>query len=158
MKARKNLMLPSGATCAVRKLAAYDFVSLGEIPTPAIAAEILERKKNNPGTVTKEDVEFGVKVAKLALTRACSPIRFSDGEQYKVVDKEFHQCASGEISVEELDQADADCIVREVTALSQMGKEAAQAAKPFSEKSQVAGDDPSSRENLRSPAESGSAV
>lgn len=139
MKKSKQLTLPSGATCAVRKLAAYDFIELGNIPTPLLVETTKKKLESNDfPKISKEDLAFGVALARLALTRACSPLRSATGGEFIIVDKPFHKCAANEISIEELEQADADMIVAEVTALSKMAKEAADKAKPFPEKQEVA--------------------
>ncbi|HMJ67173.1 MAG TPA: hypothetical protein VK615_17645, partial [Candidatus Binatia bacterium] len=65
-------------------------------------------------------------VVRLILTRCTGSVRFSDSVRKKIVDKpnidDLDELT--EISIEQLDQADAEMIVEEVSAISKIGKEA----------------------------------
>jgi len=106
----KLLKLPSGARVKVRCLSVFDF--------------------------SRASVNDRNDVVRLILTRCTGSVRFSDSVRKKIVDKpnidDLDELT--EISIEQLDQADAEMIVEEVSAISKIGKEAAEhIAKPFPE-------------------------
>lgn len=142
---RKKIELPSGGICVVRRLSPIDCVGLSGIPA-AFAEPREGAKVSQP---TKEQLEFGEKVTRIIISRCCSAITRTDLSKVTVCDKPLDELKHNEISIEELDQADAEAIVAEVTALSNMGKEAAAKAKPFPAEPKVAGDDARLSEDLR---------
>lgn len=125
-KTRKQLELPSGAVCRVRRFSMFDLRSLGDMPT---AFTVVDEK----GETTSAESDFGTRLARLALIHCVSPLLGKDGSKVSIVDKPFHELGDDELSVEEVDTADALAIVNAVCELSGFGKEAAVAAQPFSE-------------------------
>lgn len=117
---RKWLDLPSGARVKIRRLSIYD-VMLAEQP-PKNATEA-------------QRIAAGLSLVKIILTRCTAEIRHADGTRQRIVDKHFKDCGDDELSVEELDQADADKINAEVHAISDLGKGAGEQPKPFPENS-----------------------
>jgi hypothetical protein len=98
---RKLIELPSGARVKIRRLSQYDILSLPP------------EKRTDP---TKID---GVDLARIVLTRCAGQIRFPDGTRKKIVDAHFDTTDDlTEISIEEIDQADAQAIIDAVTSLS----------------------------------------
>lgn len=130
-KTRKTLTLPSGATCVIRKLAARDFLSLGEIPMTM--ADPSKRPNNAP---TAADKAWSAKLSIIILTKCCGPIEL-DGEALKIVDKDFGDAAKDEISIDEVEVKDSAEIINAVQEFSGFGKEAASTAKPFPEESKA---------------------
>lgn len=128
-KTRKAITLPSGGKATIRRLCAKDFVGLPDIPN--MAAPI-----NPDATPILDERAFArsVHMARMALTRCCSPVTFDGGEVLSIVDKPFAECAANEISVDELDQADAQAIVSAVLEFSSATLAARDAARPFPEK------------------------
>lgn len=121
---RKTITLPSGATVKVRKLSALDLASeIGEIKTLALAGD---KPKSQP---SQKDIEFGSRVVRIALTKCTGKIVFGDSAK-RIVDKHFSESDDAtEITIEELDQADADAIVSAVFELSGIGGATASVAK-----------------------------
>lgn len=117
---RKTITLPSGATVKVRKLSALDLaIETGEVRSVGPSS------KSKP---TEKDIEFGLKVVRIALTKCTGKVAFPTGAK-KIVDKGLDDSNDAtEITIEELDQADADAIVSAVFELSGIGG-AANAAK-----------------------------
>jgi hypothetical protein len=131
----RSLTLPvSGATVRVRKLKQLDFLEVGDVPA-ALSEDI--QKRSASLKVSKEALLFGAKIIRIALLKCCSELKFSDGT-LKIVDKP--ESEPGEITIEELDDLDANSIVDAVKSLSGMTKEAAEKARPFPKKQKVAGE------------------
>jgi hypothetical protein len=131
---RKILTLPSGATCQIRALAAMDFLgSNASIPSTIIEGKLKGKTAEEvaPLLGEKELAWYGTLV-RVAILKACGAI-MDGGRRFKIVDKAHYECGPGEITIEDLEQADADMIFREVSALSNLGKEAAEAAGNFPE-------------------------
>lgn len=133
---RKKLTLPSGATTEIRKLSQLDFASIGKYPDTTKPAQ-------GDSEPTPEQTEYGIAVAKLAAVKGCGHY-YSQGRLFKIVDKPHYELEKAktftEVCIEEIEQADFDMIVREVLELTQIGKEAAQAAASFPEKPANGGD------------------
>ena len=119
METRKLIELPSGARVKIRRLSIYDVLQAEQPPKNATEAQ---------------RIAAGVSMAKAILTRCTGEIRLPSGDRVRIVDKHFDSCGADEISIEEVDQADADKIVAEVHALSEV-KEAGAKPKPFPENS-----------------------
>lgn len=135
---RKQIALPSGASATVRKLNQFDFMEAKGFPS-AIAANAKKRNgAKEPETVEEnpEMLSFGLIVTKLALTKACDGIQFEDAKLV-IVDKA--EAGPGEITINDLDQADGQAIINAVNELSGLTKGAAQAAATFSESSKATG-------------------
>lgn len=130
---RKSVLLPSGATIVIAKLNTFN--------EPFIVA----RKGD-------DELVAGVRLAKFALTNpANSPLHFPhDGEveKLRIVDKPVAD--EGEITISDLDQADADKIVNEVVEFSGMGNAGREARKTFPEGQAQDGGDPPAGDALRS--------
>jgi len=144
-RSRKTIKLPSGATITIRKLAGYDFAKLGDWPLA------FDRKPGNGSqspTSDKKSFEFGVKMAKLILTDCTGPMTF-EGETLCIVNKPFNDTTETELSIDELEQADAECIIDEVKRFSGMGKEAAETGRTFPEKPQAHAEHTQPGENLQ---------
>lgn len=128
---RKTVILPSGASCKIRRLSAHDVaLTAGDIPIIAPDAGG-EGKK-----LTDKAIELGLRITRAALTRCTGKLTYPDGTQKQIVDKSIDDSDDEkEITIEELDQADADFLAAEIFALSGMRKEAApEGVKPFPEK------------------------
>ncbi len=133
---RKFLTLPSGATCSVRNFSTYDFLeSGGDIPAlfQGKKPKSEKQKKELEEALQKDPqaIAFGIKSAKLSLTKCCGPISYPDGSKIRIVAKEFHECLTGEISIEEFDDEDAKVIIAAVSEISKMGKEVGQSVQKF---------------------------
>lgn len=150
---RQKLNLPSGATCVVRKLSAADFaLHTGDIPIFNNGAD----KPVKDGPPDARAIAQGVQYVKLALLCACSPITLADGRRLRIVDKELDQLREGEITIGEMDDADAQAVFNAVAELSGvMRKEAApSAAKPFPAEQNSSSDAGLNGQPLSLPAES----
>jgi hypothetical protein len=109
---RKLIELPSGARVKIRKLSFFDFARI--------------------------DQKDNAQVLRVMLTRCTGKVRFSETDKRQIVDKHFDDADDlTEITIEELDQADAEKIVAEVSKLSGIGSEEAETLKPFPEKTEV---------------------
>src|SRR5690348_15028986 len=98
---RKEIKLPSGATIVIHKLNTFN--------EPFLTA----RRKNGDGD---PEMESGVRLAKFALTNPGNgPLTF-ENEQLRIVDKP--EAGPGEITINELEQADADLIFKSVLEFS----------------------------------------
>lgn len=115
---RKSIVLPSGASIVIAKLTTYT------------EPFIVSRKGD-------DELTSGVRLAKFALTNPDnSELAYqdqSDGkiERLRIVDKV--KAAEGEITITELDQEDADTIVRAVVEFSGLGLAGREARKTFPE-------------------------
>lgn len=126
---RKSITLPSGATCAVRKLIVNDFISIGDIPGSADNAGKTKARKLNQKE-QEDAIKWGAAVQRAILTKCLSKINFED-KSFTVVDKPFGEASENEIEIDALDQVDAEFIVNEVMAMSGMRKEAGSSAQTF---------------------------
>lgn len=109
---RKKIELPSGATIVIAKLNVFN--------EPFLAPS------------KKEEAETqGMKLSMFALTNPNNgPFTF-DGESARLVNKPT--AGPGEITIGEIDQADADAIVNAVVEFSGLTKSASEARKTFPE-------------------------
>lgn len=132
---RKKITLPSGATCVIRKLAAKDLATYcGDVPV--FAPELTGRTPKAEAPADPKLVAQGVAYMTVALLCCCSPLTLEDGRKLKIVEKPLDEAADSEITIGELDDADAKAIFDGVVELSgivvpESGKEAAKAAVPF---------------------------
>ncbi len=140
---RKTITLPSGASAKVRKLSALDMaMATGDIPV--VSPEVVKASGQDI-----RDIEAGLKLVRAALTRCVGRLTYLNGTQLKIVAKSLDDSDDAtEITIEELDQADADALVAEVFKLSGIGREAAQVAKPFLKESEENGADSQPRTGL----------
>jgi hypothetical protein len=131
---RKNLTLPSGATCQIRALAAMDFLgSNASIPSTIIEGKFKDKQPEEAASlITEKELAWYGSLVRVSLLKACGAI-VDSGRRFKIVDKPHYECGPGEITIEDLEQPDADMIFREVSELSNLGKGAAQAAGNFPE-------------------------
>jgi hypothetical protein len=123
---RKQITLPSGATCVVRKLSRLDFIGTDRIPQ-AFASPDEKRPPVAPEVVE----EFAAALGRIALVKACGFITEPDGRRLRIVTKHFAECGPDEIALEEVSNEDADAIVNAVSELSGMTQEAGREAAPF---------------------------
>jgi len=159
MKARQKITLPSGGVCMVRKVSGRDFIAGGL--APVISELKIQRAKRAAGPARTEDapidmreVELVAKCQTMMLCRCVGEITFPGDEKVRIVDKPFDQCSDSEISIEEIDQEDANFLAATINRLSGLTKEAAVAAAPFPEgQAPAAGVAPDS-EGIRLPADS----
>lgn len=140
----------------MRKLSQNDLIAAGLMP---MCVQIAKRRP-----VAKEEIPTDeqtiqlvtsvAEIVKVKLTRCCGSITAKDGSTFKIVDKpNVDDLGENEISIEELDQADAEAISAAVDELSGLKKEAAQAAEKFpAGQETVRGTAPNSPE-LRSAAD-----
>lgn len=131
MKSRKQIELPCGAVCKVRKFSMFDFRKIGSVPQSFIVDD------GKGGKADAAD-DYQTRLARVAMVECCSPLLYKDGNKIKIVDKPFHDCEDDETSVDEVDTQDALAIVQAVCELSGFGKEAAVAAEPFPERQEAA--------------------
>lgn len=152
MKNRKEIILPSGGKCVVRKMGQSDYLASGR--TLFFVQLHEERKKSSNKPISDADavklIEGMADLTKAKLTRCCGTITTTGGERLKIVDKpNVDDLQPGEISIEELDQADAEAICAAVDKLSGTTKEAAEAAQSFPETQERSGDVAPAGEVLR---------
>lgn len=128
---RKSITLPSGATIVIAKLNTF----------------------NEPFIVTRksdDELTAGVRLAKFALTNPANSVMVfqlgTEIERLRIVDKV--EAGSGEITIADLDQADADAIVREVIEFSGLGTAGREARKTFPEGQATGGKPPSAGHDL----------
>ena len=128
---RKSITLPTGATIVIAKLNTF----------------------NEPFLVSRkgdDDLASGVRLAKFALTNPNNSVMaFQTGteiERLRIVDKPT--AGDGEITIAELDQQDADTIVREVIEFSGLGTAGREARKTFPEGQATGGEPPSAGHDL----------
>lgn len=139
MKPTRNLIrLPSGGSVKIRKLSVYDYSEMTFPPK---------------GASEKALIRAGVEQTKIILTRCTGKIRFSETDKRQIVDKSLDDSDDlTEITIDELDQDDAEAIVSAVKVLSGLTKEAGDKPKPFPE-SPNDGSSPSPGENLPQAAD-----
>jgi hypothetical protein len=113
---RKLIELPSGARVKIRPLSMFDF--------------------------SKVDTKDPEQIMRAALSNCTGKVRFSETDKRQIVDKHFDDSDDlTEITIEELQQADAEMIVAEVFKLSGVGKEASESLKPFRQEPEKPGAD-----------------
>lgn len=124
---RKQITLPSGATCVVRKLSRLDFIGSDRIPQ---AFPLVD--PNRPSQApTPELQDFAAALGRISLVKACGAITQPDGRRLRIVQKHFAECGPDEMAVEEVSDADADAIINAVAELTGMTQEAGREAAPF---------------------------
>lgn len=129
---RKEIGLPSGATITIAKLNVFNEPFI----TPS--------KKDEAETQ-------GMKLSMFALTNPNNgPFTF-EGESARLVNKPV--AAPGEITIGEIDQADADAIINAVVEFSGLTKGASEARKTFPEGQEKNGEHPPAGDAVRSPAD-----
>lgn len=136
-KSIKKITLPSGGTCTVRRMSQSDYIESGHAPVFLRLAAESKRKAPRAESV-ENDVEIvraGIDLIKAKLLRCCGAITDGGGHKFKIVDKpNVDDVADDEISIEMLEQADAEAICDAIDELSGLTKEAAEAAAKFPEK------------------------
>ena len=133
---RKKITLPSGGTVVVRKIAAQDFaLHQGEIP----AVYQPEGRPAKEGEPSQRQIAAGIRSMRVALLSCCSPTTGADGIRRKLVEKDLDQTTDAEITIGELSDQDAQAIVTAVAELTNLGKEAASAARKFPEEPEASG-------------------
>ena len=130
---RKGITLPSGGTCTVRALSAFDFASMKRKPKAFPTGEDLEKVKSGEREMTDTEVETNAAFMETILLRCVSPITWGDSRRRVVEDGDLDQVADDEITIGELPQADAIMIVSEASEISSLGKEAGRKAQNFPE-------------------------
>jgi hypothetical protein len=103
-RTRKKVTLPSGATVFIRRFNARDFFEAGGDPAKP------------------DDQAVNVKLASRALSSCTWGFEFK-GERFKITDKRTEDCAADELSIDDLEQADADSIMSAVLEFSAPKKE-----------------------------------
>lgn len=134
----KTIKLPSGATIDIHKLNTFD--------EPFIAA----RRKRNGADEEGAAFEDGLRFSRYVLANPKNGPLCYGGECLRIVDKP--EAGTGEITITELDQADADKIVAEVVDFSGLGRAGREAAKTFPEGQAPAESVAHSGQDLRVPA------
>ena len=115
---RKLLTLPSGGKILIAKLNSFNEPFLVQ-------------------TKREGEMEAGIRLAKFALTNPNNGPLILDGEEARIVDKE--KPGEGELTISELEQADADLIVSEVIEFSGLGTAGREARKTFPERPETGG-------------------
>jgi hypothetical protein len=154
VKQRKQITLPSGGTCVVRKLAQTDLIACGLMP---MFLQFVKQRPTKGAELTDEQtvklVEQMAQIKTVQLTRCAGSI-LSDGKRYKIVDKpNLDEVGENEISIEEMDQSDAEAICSAVDELSGLRKEAAEAAAKFPAGQENSGGAAPSSDELRGVAD-----
>lgn len=116
---RKRIELPSGATITIAKLNVFN--------EPFITVQRGEDQETQ-----------GMKMSIFALTNPNNGPLCFEGEELRIVKSDVAK--AGEITIGELDQEDADTIIREVVAFSGLTKGGAEDRKTFPEGSQTGGE------------------
>lgn len=124
---RKTITLPSGATVVIRKMKGSDFIELGE--APASLADAPERARDSKPTA--KELEWMAGSNRVILSRCTGPVCFQNGTRRRIVDRPFAETGESELSIEEMDDADAAAIITAVSEFTQCGREAARKAQPF---------------------------
>lgn len=128
---RNRIKLPSGAHIVIAKLNTFN--------EPFIADQ------------KGDDIAKGVRLAKFALTNpANGPLEY-DGETARIVDKPV--AGENEITIGELDQEDANEIVRQVMEFSGLTKAGQEARKTFPETANAGAEPASGGEVIRMPSD-----
>ena len=126
----KDIELPSGAKIRIRKFNGFDVADSGGLVMPSLV------DGNASGDADAKATKQAVALAKKAILDCTGPMRFED-EELTIVDVPFCEQKPGEISLELVEQEDAQFIVDAVMEFSGFtGKEAA-AAKTFREEPQA---------------------
>lgn len=128
---KKTITLPkSGATCTVRKLSIFDLIeATGQTPVAYTeGGRMTDAQK-------AEQVKYGVQMFKLAILRCCGSLVYPTGKRTKVVDKDLDSLGPNEMSIGELEDADAIAIRDAVMELTNVGKEVTDKVKTFPEES-----------------------
>lgn len=134
---RKTIQLPSGATIVIAKLNTFNEPFL---TTP--------RKRNGEAEAEEGN---GIRLAKFALCNpANGPLEF-EGEKLRIVDKP--EAALGEITIGELEQADATAIFNSVLDFSGLSKAGQEARDTFHEGQTAGGATPSAGAIVSLPAD-----
>lgn len=153
MKSQKDIVLPSGGKCIVRKLSERDFIAAGQTVLFLNFAGSSKRKSASSEISEEKAFESLVSLTEVMLTNCCGPIEFPDGTRLKIVKKPFYECDATEVAIETLDQKDAAFIVDQVQSLSGMTKEAASAAQTFPEGQTNSGVPSPAGDKLQSPSD-----
>ena len=145
----KQLTLPSGATCWIRKLVGNDFVTIGNIP--AFRGDKADKREPSESEKAAA-VKWSLGLEKIIFTHCVSDFTL-ENEKLKIVDKPLNTAGKGEIEIELLDGEDAAAIVQAVMAFSSMGKGAAGNGQTFRPDEDRHGEPAPPRDNLPMPAE-----
>lgn len=144
---RKTLTLPSGATVLIRKMKGRDFFELGEAPGG------LEKRTKDSPPLKPHELAWLVASNNLILTKCTGPICYGDGSKRTIVNKPFALTSEAEISIEELEDADGEFIIKEVGEFSNEGREAGRQALKFPHEPAMAADPGPAGEALPRAAE-----
>lgn len=131
---RKKIELPSGATIVIHKLNTFNEPFL----TP--------RRRNGDGDV---DLESGMRLAKFALANPNNGPLIFGSESFRIVDKPV--AGEMEITIDELEQADADAIFKSVLEFSGMTKAGQEARDTFPAGQETGGATPSAGQIVSLP-------
>ena len=129
---RKQIELPSGATIVIAKLNVFN--------EPFIT----------PGKKDEAETQ-GMKLSMFALTNPNNGPFSYNGEEARLVNKPV--AGAGEITIGEIDQADADAIINSVVEFSGLTKSASEARKTFPEGPAQTGEHPPAGHALRGVAD-----
>ena len=88
---RKGITLPSGGTCTVRALSAFDFASMKRKPQAFPTGEDLEKVKSGEREMTDTEVETNAAFMETILLRCVSPITWGDNRRRVVEDGDLDQ-------------------------------------------------------------------
>lgn len=134
---RKKITLPSGGEITIAKLNGF-------------SAPFLEARRG------EDDGARGMRLAVHCLTNPANGLLRFEGEDARIVNKET--AAPGEVTIAEMDQADADKIVNEVIAFSGLNAAGQEARKTFPEGPAPGGEPAPVGEALRGAADGAGAV
>lgn len=141
----------------MRKVSQGDYIASGQAPV------FLQMGKQGRKPVESEPteaelikmIEAMAGLTRVKLTRCCGTITMPDGKTtFKIVDKpNIDDVADNEVSIDELDQADAEAICAAVDELSGLKKEAVQAAATFPAQHAGSGESASAGDDIPRPAD-----
>lgn len=139
----------------MRKIAQSDYIASGQAPVFLRIAKEGKRSKEAPLSDEEfmQTFEAMIGLTKAKLTRCCGSISTKEGDRFKIVDKLIDDLTENEISIEELNQADADAICAAIDELSGLKKEAVEAAQTFPEGQADGSGSAPNIVQLRSPSE-----
>lgn len=149
---REKITLPSGGTCVVRALSAFDFTCMKSKPKAFPTPDDVKSVSTGERDMSDDEIATNAAFMEVILLRCASPITWGESRRKIVEDKDLDLVGDDEITIGELPQADAIEIVSKSSALSSLGKEAGQMAQNFPEGHKPTGEPASVGEDVREAA------
>lgn len=149
---REKITLPSGGTCVVRALSAFDFASMKRKPKAFPTPDDVKSVNEGEREMTDDEIATNAAFMEVILLRCVSPVTWGDSRRKIVEDKDLDLVGDDEITIGELPQADAIEIVSKASSLSNLGREAGQMAQNFPEGCELPSEPASTSEDVREAA------